>query len=127
MGLARAAAYDGGMGDTSPSPRRRLQFSLRTLLIGVTLLAVACAIVGPKLVWIRQRHEMIQPAGGVGFVEDAVGANSAAVEALTNTTLADGPMTAHRPDAAATDPPYVADAPAPRNRTRLTNLATPDE
>jgi hypothetical protein len=51
-----------------PFPRRRFQFRLRTLMIAVTLLCAACAIVGPKLVWIRQRHEMIQPAGGVGFV-----------------------------------------------------------
>jgi hypothetical protein len=51
-----------------PSPRRRWQFRLRTLMIAVTLMCAACAIVGAKVVWIRQRHGMIKPAGGVGFV-----------------------------------------------------------
>src|SRR5580693_5482973 len=53
--------------------------------------------------------------------------NSAAVEAFTNTTLADGPIEAHSEEAAATDPAYVDEAPTPRSRTRLTNFASPDE
>ena len=56
-----------------------------------------------------------------------VGANSSAVEAFTNTTLADGPIESHSEEVAAIDPAYVDDAPTPRSRTRLTNLETPDE
>ncbi len=56
-----------------------------------------------------------------------VGANSAAVEALTNTTLADGPIDAHSEVAAEIDPAYVDVAPTPRSRTRLTNFDSPDE
>ena len=75
------------------------------------------------------KHVYVTNKSSNGILQSprTVGANSAAVEALTNTTLADGPIAAHSADAAATDPPYVAAAPAPRSRTRLTNLATPDE
>jgi hypothetical protein len=38
-----------------PSPRRRFQFSLRTLMIGVTLLAVYC---GP-FVWLFQDRQRL--------------------------------------------------------------------
>jgi hypothetical protein len=38
-----------------PAPRRRFQFRLRTLLIAVALLAVACAYVGWQLKIVRQR------------------------------------------------------------------------
>jgi hypothetical protein len=44
----------------SPSPRRRFQFSLRTLLIGVTLLAVPCAYVGWQESTVRERWAMRQ-------------------------------------------------------------------
>jgi hypothetical protein len=40
-----------------PSPRRRFQFRLRTLMIGVTLLAIPCGYVGWQLKWIRERHD----------------------------------------------------------------------
>jgi hypothetical protein len=40
VGFATAVGYDGGMTDTSASPRRRFQFRLRTLLIGVTLFCI---------------------------------------------------------------------------------------
>ncbi len=39
----------------SPSPRRRFQFRLRTLLIGVTLLAPICGYLGRQ--WERNREE----------------------------------------------------------------------
>jgi hypothetical protein len=38
-----------------PSPRRRFQFSLRTLLIGVTVIAVACAYIGWEAKIVRER------------------------------------------------------------------------
>src|SRR3984957_13214389 len=56
-----------------------------------------------------------------------VSANWAAVEAFTNTTLADGPIESHSEEAAVTDPAYVDAAPTPRSRTRLANLDSPDE
>ena len=42
-----------------PSPRRRFQFRLRTLLIVVTLLGVACAYVGWQAKIVRQRAAML--------------------------------------------------------------------
>ena len=45
------------------------------------------------------------------------GAKVAAVDASVTRTLADGPMAAHSAAAAAIEPPYVADAPAPRSCT----------
>ena len=51
-----------------PSPRRRFQFRLRTLMIGVTLLAVACGYVGWQAKIVRQRESernWIQKHGGV--------------------------------------------------------------
>jgi hypothetical protein len=52
---------DGGMGSTlyKPRPRQVLQFSLRTLLIGVTLACVALWI-GPDLWLVQQRQAMRQ-------------------------------------------------------------------
>ena len=46
----------------------RFQFSLRTLLIVVTLLAIPIAYVGRQLNWISQRHEMLKPEHLVGSV-----------------------------------------------------------
>jgi hypothetical protein len=43
-----------------PSPRRRFQFRLRTLLIGVTLLAVACAYIGPHLKKVQERKALLR-------------------------------------------------------------------
>jgi hypothetical protein len=40
-----------------PSPRRRFQFRLRTLMIGVTLLAVACWVAVDRARLIRERDE----------------------------------------------------------------------
>jgi hypothetical protein len=53
----------------APSPRRRFQFRLRTLLIGVTLLAGVCGYVGWQAKIVRERHaiarEVSQLHGGV--------------------------------------------------------------
>ncbi len=43
-----------------PSPRRRFQFRLRTLMIVVTLLAVPCAYVGWQENIVRERKEWIR-------------------------------------------------------------------
>jgi hypothetical protein len=43
----------------SPSPRCRFQFSLRTLMIGVTLVAVACGYVGRQVKIVRERYSML--------------------------------------------------------------------
>jgi hypothetical protein len=53
MGLARAVGYHRGM--ASPSPRRRFQFRLRALMIGMTLGAVVCWVVLDRLRMIRER------------------------------------------------------------------------
>ena len=42
------------------NPKRRWQFSLRTLLIVVTLAALPCAWVGYSLNWIRERHIFVE-------------------------------------------------------------------
>ena len=39
-----------------PSPRRRFQFRLRTLMIGVTLLAVVCGYVGHQAEIVHRRQ-----------------------------------------------------------------------
>ena len=56
-------------------PRRRFQFRLRTLLIGVTLLAVACGYVAYEkavvdrqralLDWLKKQHGQIRTDGGL--------------------------------------------------------------
>jgi hypothetical protein len=43
----------------APSPRRRFQFRLRTLMIVVTMLAVPMSYVGWKLKIIRERRETV--------------------------------------------------------------------
>src|SRR6185312_6331565 len=55
------------------------------------------------------------------------GANVAAVDASVIRTLADGPMAAHSAEAAAIEPPDVADTPTPRSCTWLMSFDTPDE
>src|ERR1700734_2346556 len=50
-------------------------------------------------------------AAGTPHSTRTVGANSAAVEAFTNTTLSDGPIETHSEVAAVTDPAYVDAAP----------------
>ena len=55
------------MTDNAASPRRRFQFRLRTLMIGVTVLAVACAYVAHEAKIVRERKAMlaqIESAGG---------------------------------------------------------------
>jgi hypothetical protein len=44
---------------TDPAPRRRFQFRLRTLMIGVALLAVPCAYVGWQVRIVRERQALI--------------------------------------------------------------------
>jgi hypothetical protein len=59
---------------TDPPKRKRrwLQFSLRTLLIGVTFLAVPCAYVGWQAKIVRERHAMIERiiTADRGFLSD---------------------------------------------------------
>jgi hypothetical protein len=43
-----------------PSPRRRFQFRLRTLLIGVTLVAVPLGYVGWQAKIVREREEFLE-------------------------------------------------------------------
>jgi hypothetical protein len=43
-----------------PSPRRRFQFRLRTLMIAVTLLAVPCAYVGRQVKIVRERRTWLE-------------------------------------------------------------------
>ena len=50
---------------SQPSPRRRFQFRLRTLMIVVTLLALLCAYVGWQESIIRNRIALAQPQNGV--------------------------------------------------------------
>ena len=42
-----------------PPPRRRFQFRLRTLMIGVTLLAVACWVAVDRARLIRERDDAL--------------------------------------------------------------------
>jgi hypothetical protein len=61
-----------------PSPRRRFQFRLRTLMILVALMAVPCAYVGWQAKIVRERRallDQIEAAGGGD--ETAVFYNSA--------------------------------------------------
>ncbi len=51
-----------------PTPRRRFQFRLRTLLIGVTLLAVVCAYVGSYLRLSRRGMRECKAVGMEGFL-----------------------------------------------------------
>jgi hypothetical protein len=44
---------------TQPPPRRRFQFSLRTLMIGIALLAVACAYVGWQATIVSVRVKIL--------------------------------------------------------------------
>jgi hypothetical protein len=52
------------MDDTPATPRRRFQFRLRTLMIGVTLLGILCGtatwVVGDRERLIRERDEALQ-------------------------------------------------------------------
>ena len=47
------------MADSAPA-RRRFQFRLRTLMIGVTLLAVPCAYVGWQAKIVRHRRDLLK-------------------------------------------------------------------
>ena len=53
-----------------PSPRRRFQFRLRTLMIVVTLLAVGCGYVGWQAKIVRERKAMLE-TGSDGPVVDS--------------------------------------------------------
>jgi hypothetical protein len=54
LSLVHFMLRNSGMGE--PPNRRWFQFSLRTLLIGVTLLAVACGYVGWQMKIVRARR-----------------------------------------------------------------------
>jgi hypothetical protein len=55
-----------------PSPRRRFQFRLRTLLIGVTLLAIPCAYVGWQAKIVRARQAMAKRLSARGGTRTGV-------------------------------------------------------
>jgi hypothetical protein len=55
----------------SPSPRRRFQFSLRTLMIGVTLLAVVCGWFMQQMALLREEFHAEQ--GIVAAIEQRGG------------------------------------------------------
>ncbi len=57
--------------------RRWFQFSLRTLLIGVTLLAVACAYVGWQAKIVRERRAELNRASKCGWSESPAPMNRA--------------------------------------------------
>jgi hypothetical protein len=62
---------------TQPAPRRRFQFRLRTLMIGVTLLAVACAYVGWQAKIVTERKAMRERwSGKVWFRTPDMGSGS---------------------------------------------------
>jgi hypothetical protein len=44
----------------SPSPCRRFRFRLRTLMIGVTVLAVPCAYIGWQAKIVREHEAALQ-------------------------------------------------------------------
>jgi hypothetical protein len=64
----------------TPTPRRRFQFRLRTLMLGVTLLALPCAYVAHEKVivdrrrdllnWIKQNKSQIRTDGGLPVDEE---------------------------------------------------------
>jgi hypothetical protein len=55
--------------EQNPEPRRRrFRFSLRTLLVLVTLVCVLCAYVGWAMNWKRQRREFMKT--GIVFGTD---------------------------------------------------------
>jgi hypothetical protein len=56
LGLARAPLF--AMPDQPP--RRRFQFRLRTLMVGVTLLAVPCSYVGWQVRVVKERRLQIE-------------------------------------------------------------------
>ena len=51
--------------DPPKRKRRRFQFSLRSLLIGVALLAVACGYVGRQAEIVRERQAMLDRIDGI--------------------------------------------------------------
>ena len=48
------------------TPKRRCQFSLRTLLIAVALLSLSCGWVSYSLRWIAERREALEVQGKKG-------------------------------------------------------------
>jgi hypothetical protein len=71
-----------------PSPRRRFQFRLRTLLIGVTLLAVICGYVAHEYQTVQERWNyleneniVVDPDGtaSIPFIRRLLGDQSIAV------------------------------------------------
>ncbi len=85
MGLSSAVVYDDGMPD-HPTPRRRFQFRLRTLLIGVALLslAVGCGQSEPLPNNSPQKGQQDKPAAEAStpsqqhfaeFIRPAMGSN----------------------------------------------------
>jgi hypothetical protein len=56
-----------------PSLRRRFQFRLRTLMIAVTLLAVACGVVIDRIRLIRERDEAREAQDRAELIEATAG------------------------------------------------------
>jgi hypothetical protein len=65
-----------------PSPRRRFQFRLRTLLIGVTLAAVACCVVVDRQQLMRERDEAVRQ-------QDTMKRDFGALKSFADDTLSD--------------------------------------
>ena len=62
--LPRPVAADNAAMEVEPKRKRRwFQFSLRTLLIGVTLVAVACGYVGRQVAIVKAREAMAAAPG----------------------------------------------------------------
>jgi recombinational DNA repair ATPase RecF len=73
-----------------PSPRRRFQFRLRTLMIVVTLLAVACWGIVDRARLIRERDDALRQARDAKKAEAELEANDRQIaEKLVELTASD--------------------------------------
>jgi hypothetical protein len=66
-------SYNRGM--DSPAPRRRFQFRLRTLMIGVTLLAVPMGYIGWQAKIVAERKAWLRDDRDVSITPASSGAN----------------------------------------------------
>jgi hypothetical protein len=77
--LRRPVENDNAAMDAEPKRKRRwFQFSLRTLLIGVTLLAVACGYVAKEAKTAWQRQSFLDTENPVAF--DSSGADEVVLD-----------------------------------------------